>query len=308
MNFSSFINNGKAIIKERINSQLLFSFAISWLLYNWKVWYATLYSDKGFLESYHSRLDYLDVYFQSANYYKLFWYPLGTGLLLIAGLPFLNSLLKWIRNKQKDFDISFQDELPANKSELKKLREYLDDKETSHSEEILSLRLQHKADREQDQQDHNSDFKIQNDRSREVLNAQTKITDELRDDNGKVQSKLSSIQKMNKSLNEEVELLKKGLLKLENEKNLKSIINDLYNFLFHEGISKQEFFSILNNREYWDIRNDKTTRVYTRLNKLGLIINMDILDSLDKIDLTPSDLGSKVFNIINSPSINRNKA
>lgn len=82
------INNSvKGCITEKINSPFYGTFLISWCLWNWKVFYITLFIDSRILleEKSTLKIDYITSYY---SWYEHFWYTLLHVIILPLGSTF----------------------------------------------------------------------------------------------------------------------------------------------------------------------------------------------------------------------------
>ncbi|WP_026836973.1 hypothetical protein [Gillisia sp. JM1] len=76
-----------SILYQRVTSPLFGTFVISWLVWNWKIFYASFIIDSDKITN--NRIDYIVENFNDINY--LIWFPLISTLILITIVPFISN-------------------------------------------------------------------------------------------------------------------------------------------------------------------------------------------------------------------------
>ncbi len=235
MGLDSFINNARIVIKERISSPLLFSFIISWMIYNWRVWYVTFYPDAGFLEKFNSRIHYLNHYFEVNSYSVLIVWPLLTAGVVILGLPYINSYILKVRNHQKNFHIVIQNESPADQKELKKIKIEKANYELQTEGKILELISDHKREKD------------------------------------KIGVDLDGLEVRLKKLQAEKDILSLRLEENEKTNITSSNTIELLNYLERENIKKNSFFNKIESSRMSDFIADTPKGFYNYLKSLNVV-------------------------------------
>lgn len=126
-----------AILYERTTSPLFGTFIISWLVFNWKIVYLTLFISEDKIEV--NKIDYITTNYN--NEWNLIWYPLISTFLLITIIPIFSNgaywltiiYNKWKIEKKKEIELSQQLTLEQSIA----LRKQVSDQE-SQFERILS--------------------------------------------------------------------------------------------------------------------------------------------------------------------------
>lgn len=95
----------KAVLYERIQSPLAGTFLISWLVWNWKIIYATFFISEYKLGG--TRIDYI-ISIADENY--MIWYPIYSTLIIIIILPIFSYLAYWISLKYKKLNTDKKNE------------------------------------------------------------------------------------------------------------------------------------------------------------------------------------------------------
>ncbi len=134
MNIESVINSVQLGFKERTNSSLFFTFVLSWLVYNWKLWYVTFLVEKG------ANKDFIAKYLLNDH---LLWEPIYSTLLIIILLPFMNSGVKFLNGYQRKVYLKAQKKVPISKEEAKEIRDQIADVKVMRKQEITNLSSYH---------------------------------------------------------------------------------------------------------------------------------------------------------------------
>lgn len=95
-----------SIIYERARSPLFGTFAISWLFWNWRIFYITIFMDKTIIPN---KLDFIQQYLY--NQAHLIWYPLISTAILLTLVPFINNGAFWLDLKFKKWRIDQRHEI-----------------------------------------------------------------------------------------------------------------------------------------------------------------------------------------------------
>ena len=99
--FSELRKSTNAILFERVTSPLFGTFIVSWLIWNWKIVYLTLFVSESNIEG--NKIDYI-----ASNYcdiHVLVTYPLISTLLLLTAIPFVANGAFWISMKFRKWRI-----------------------------------------------------------------------------------------------------------------------------------------------------------------------------------------------------------
>ena len=90
-----------SILYERVTSPLYGTLIISWLIWNWKIVYLTLFVDSKEIEG--TKIDYILKRYSEIDH--LLTYPLISTLLLITIFPFISNGAYWVNLKFKKWKI-----------------------------------------------------------------------------------------------------------------------------------------------------------------------------------------------------------
>lgn len=83
------------ILNERLTSPFWGAFICSWLVFNWKIVYLTIFIDQDKIEG--TKIDYIITNY--CDYKNLIWFPLSSAILLIVVFPFITTGAYWINIK-----------------------------------------------------------------------------------------------------------------------------------------------------------------------------------------------------------------
>ncbi len=86
----------KATLYERTASPFYGAFIISWVVWNWKIIYLTLFVSEKILQQ--SKLECIDSHYQ--NYRKLLFFPLLSALFFTLNMPYMTN---WIFGQNLKF-------------------------------------------------------------------------------------------------------------------------------------------------------------------------------------------------------------
>lgn len=163
-----------SILYQRVTSPLFGTFLISWLLWNWKIFYATFIIESEKLEQ--NRIDYIVENFNDSG--NLIWYPILSTIILITIIPFLSNGAYWISlkfeqwridNKHKierkqlltleqsiqmreqllDYEKKFESLLNEKDKEIKELKLLIEKAPTEGKDEDGNITIGSKADKEE---------------------------------------------------------------------------------------------------------------------------------------------------------------
>lgn len=81
-----------SILYQRVTSPLFGTFVISWLVWNWKIFYATFIVESEKIDQ--NRIDYIVTNFNDSD--NLILYPILSTIILITIIPFLSNGAYWI--------------------------------------------------------------------------------------------------------------------------------------------------------------------------------------------------------------------
>jgi hypothetical protein len=95
-----------SILYERARSPLFGTFAISWLFWNWRIFYITLFMDKSAIPN---KLDFIHRYLY--NQAHLIWFPLVSTIILLTIVPFINNGAFWLDMKFRKWRIDQRHEI-----------------------------------------------------------------------------------------------------------------------------------------------------------------------------------------------------
>ena len=90
-----------SILYQRVTSPLFGTFLISWLVWNWKIFYASFIIDSDKITE--NRIDYIVENFNDTNY--LIWFPLVSTFILITIIPFISNGTYWLSLKFEQWRI-----------------------------------------------------------------------------------------------------------------------------------------------------------------------------------------------------------
>lgn len=91
-----------SILYERVSSPLFGTFIVSWLVFNWKIFYLTFIVDSDKIEV--NKIDYILNNFNRVEY--LIWYPLISTLILITIIPFISNGAYWLNLRFSQWKIN----------------------------------------------------------------------------------------------------------------------------------------------------------------------------------------------------------
>lgn len=124
------INSLKENLKDRISSPFYGAFIISWLIWNWKIWYITFFIDSDLLLATQSilKIDYIKNIYESWIYASLYTVilPLFSSYLIIFWLPKMTHMF---------YEKYLEYENQNNITKLKKEKEFLKEKAAKLEEE-----------------------------------------------------------------------------------------------------------------------------------------------------------------------------
>lgn len=90
-----------SILYQRVTSPLFGTFLISWLVWNWKIFYITFIVESEKLEQ--NRIDYIVNNLNDSG--NLIWYPILSTIILITIIPFISNGAYWISLKFEQWRI-----------------------------------------------------------------------------------------------------------------------------------------------------------------------------------------------------------
>ncbi|MFI8605968.1 hypothetical protein ACIGCP_15995 [Cellulophaga baltica] len=122
-------NSFSKILNERITSPFYGTLFISWLIWNWKVIYLTLFIDEKTIEK--DKISYIIENFSDLNY--LITYPLVSTVILILIAPFASNGAYWISLRFNQWKINKRNEV--QKKELLTLEQSINLREQIKSQE-----------------------------------------------------------------------------------------------------------------------------------------------------------------------------
>ena len=80
-----------SVIYERARSPLFGTFALSWLFWNWRIFYITIFVSE---KAIPNKLDFIHKYLY--NFPRLFLYPLISTIVILTLLQFVNNGAYWL--------------------------------------------------------------------------------------------------------------------------------------------------------------------------------------------------------------------
>ena len=111
MAMDSFYKSVKAILYDRITSPFYGTLIVSWLIWNWRIVYLTIFISEDSLDGV-MKIDYIVEHY--VNISCLVWLPLGSTVVLIGGMPVITNLAynvsMYYNNKLKIIKQAFEDE------------------------------------------------------------------------------------------------------------------------------------------------------------------------------------------------------
>lgn len=110
--FTEFKKSIDNILHERISSPLFGSFLISWLVWNWKIIYLTIFISEKTIGG--NKINFIQDNYVNINYQ--IWYPIISTILLIAVYPFFATGAYWVSLRFSQWRINLK-----NKEEKKQL-------------------------------------------------------------------------------------------------------------------------------------------------------------------------------------------
>lgn len=122
-------NSFSKILNERITSPFYGTLAISWLLWNWRIIYLTLFIDEKTIEK--DKISYIIENFSDLNH--LITYPLISTAILIIIVPFVSNGAYWISLHFNQWKINKRNEV--QKKELLTLEQSINLREQIKSQE-----------------------------------------------------------------------------------------------------------------------------------------------------------------------------
>lgn len=137
-----------SILYQRVTSPLFGTFLISWLVWNWKIFYVTFIVESDKLDQ--NRIDYIVNNLDDSG--NLIWYPIFSTIILITIIPFISNGAYWISLKFEQWRIDNKHKIERKKlltlEQSIQLREQLLDYEkkfekllNEKDEEIKELKL-----------------------------------------------------------------------------------------------------------------------------------------------------------------------
>ena len=131
-----------SILFERVTSPLYGTLIISWLIWNWKIIYLTLFVDSEEIEG--TRIDFILNNYSEKNH--LLTYPLISTLLLITIFPFISNGAYWVNLKFKKWKIdqknSIEEKQLLTLEQSISIRKELKEKENDFQEMISKKDLE----------------------------------------------------------------------------------------------------------------------------------------------------------------------
>jgi hypothetical protein len=122
-------NSFSKILNERITSPLYGNIAISWLIWNWRIIYLTLFIDEKTIEK--DKISYIIENF--SDFHHLITYPLVSTIVLILLAPFASNGAFWISLRFNQWKINKRNEI--QKKELLTLEQSINLREQIKSQE-----------------------------------------------------------------------------------------------------------------------------------------------------------------------------
>jgi hypothetical protein len=131
-----------SILFERVTSPLYGTLIISWLIWNWKIIYLTLFVDSEEIEG--TKIDFILNNYSEINH--LLTYPLISTLLLITIFPFISNGAYWVNLKFKKWKIdqknSIEEKQLLTLEQSISIRKELKEKENDFQEMISKKDLE----------------------------------------------------------------------------------------------------------------------------------------------------------------------
>ena len=90
-----FRNSIRSILYERVNSPLFGTLIVSWVVWNWKIIYLTIFISEDKIEG--TRIDYILTNYANLN--NIVWFPLLSTVALILIIPFVSTGALWVSLK-----------------------------------------------------------------------------------------------------------------------------------------------------------------------------------------------------------------
>lgn len=156
-----------SILYQRVTSPLFGTFLISWLVWNWKIFYITFIVESEKLEQ--NRIDYIVTNLNDPG--NLIWYPILSTIILITIIPFISNGAYWISLKFEQWRIDNKHKIERKQlltlEQSIQLREQLLDYEKKFEtllkekdEEIKELKLLNEKSSEENGMDENGNILI----------------------------------------------------------------------------------------------------------------------------------------------------
>lgn len=177
------------ILNERITSPFFGTFAISWIIWNWKILYATFFISESKLEE--DKITYIVENFSDINY--LITYPFISTVILIVLVPFITNGAYWVSLLFNQWKINKRNQV--QKKELLTLEQSINLREQIKSQEKrFEELLDDKNLRIKQLEIENNSLKNSNDVSgEEVLNiAEKEVQSLMTDDANKIAERINN--------------------------------------------------------------------------------------------------------------------
>ncbi|MBI2280915.1 MAG: hypothetical protein HYU68_09545 [Bacteroidetes bacterium] len=137
--FTEIRKSTNAILFERVTSPLFGTLIVSWLIWNWKIIYLTLFISESTIEE--NKIDYIASNYNDIHF--LVTFPLISTFLLLTIIPFVSNGAYWITIKFKKWRIDQKNEIEKTQvltiEQSVSIRQELRDKEMEF-EKILEKR------------------------------------------------------------------------------------------------------------------------------------------------------------------------
>jgi hypothetical protein len=138
----------KAVLYERIKSPLSGSFLLTWIVWNWKIIYATFFISENKLEG--TRIDYI---INSSDQLHLIWGPIASTIIILTIVPLISYYAYWLSLVFKKMFIDKKNKIEGetlltSKQSLELRRSLKEDLEkvaiivTEKEEEVEQLKLE----------------------------------------------------------------------------------------------------------------------------------------------------------------------
>jgi len=208
------------ILNQRISSPFYGTLIVSWLLWNWKIIYLTIFVSEQKILS--NKIDFIIANYN--NVYHLIWLPLLSTLLILTLIPFLTNGAFWL-------DLKFEQWRVEQKNTIEKKQLLSIEQSISLREQILNMETRFET--------------LLSDKNAEINQLKLLIT-ELEKGNKNTEITIEDIVPLTNKNNEidEIEILATKILGNQKLKNANSVINQYIlgsysNLVSADGVSTE---------------------------------------------------------------------